>query len=75
MKKEKLTLNPAQIDPEWYSVFDSSRKSLAAQFVFRGEDVVVIVNALELKNWGYSIIGSTQPPVYGSEVQRQKIAK
>ena len=69
----KLTLNPGRIDP-MNSAFNNSRKPLAAQFDFRGERVVVIVNHWNSKTGDTPLFGSTQPPVYGSEAQRKKIA-
>ncbi len=72
-EKGKLTLNPGRIDPT-NEAFKNSRKPLAAQFNFRGEDVVVIVNHWNSKSGDTPLFGSTQPPVYGSEVQRHKIA-
>ena len=72
-EKGKLTLNPGRIDPT-NEAFKNSRKPLAAQFNFRGEDVVVIVNHWNSKTGDTPLFGSTQPPVYGSEVQRHKIA-
>jgi uncharacterized protein len=72
-EKGKLTLNPGRIDPN-NEAFKNSRKPLAAQFNFRGENVVVIVNHWNSKTGDTPLFGSTQPPVYGSEVQRHKIA-
>ncbi|CAM5191636.1 LTD domain-containing protein OS=Ureibacillus acetophenoni OX=614649 GN=SAMN05877842_101164 PE=4 SV=1 [Ureibacillus acetophenoni] len=42
-----LTLNPGRIDPT-NPAFNSSRKPLAGQFNFQGEEVIVIVNHWEL---------------------------
>ncbi|WP_449538821.1 5'-nucleotidase C-terminal domain-containing protein [Ferdinandcohnia sp. Marseille-Q9671] len=69
----KLTLNPGRIDPT-NPAFDNSRKPLAAQFTFKGEDVVVIANHWNSKSGDTPLFGSTQPPVYGSEEQRKQIA-
>ncbi|MEH7382274.1 5'-nucleotidase C-terminal domain-containing protein [Bacillus sp. JJ1533] len=69
----KLTHNPGRIDPT-NPAFDNSRKPLAAQFTFQGEDVVVIVNHWNSKSGDTPLFGSTQPPVYASEVQRKQIA-
>lgn len=69
----KLTLNPGRIDP-MNPAFENSRKPLAGQFDFRGEKVVVIVNHWNSKSGDTPLFGSTQPPVYGSEAQRKKIA-
>ncbi|WP_066315260.1 5'-nucleotidase C-terminal domain-containing protein [Bacillus sp. FJAT-29814] len=68
-----LTLNPGRIDPT-NSAFSSSRKPLAAEFTFNGEDVIVINNHFNSKGGDLPIFGKTQPPTLGSEVQRMKIA-
>ncbi|WP_245976670.1 endonuclease [Oceanobacillus arenosus] len=69
----KLTHNPGRIDPT-NEAFNSSRKPLAAQFDFQGESVIVIANHWNSKTGDTPLFGSTQPPVYDSEVQRKKIA-
>ena len=69
----KLTHNPGRIDPN-NAAFNSSRKPLAAQFDFQGESVIVIANHWNSKSGDTPLFGSTQPPVYGSEVQRKQIA-
>ncbi|SEN40419.1 LPXTG-motif cell wall anchor domain-containing protein [Mesobacillus persicus] len=68
-----LTLNPGRIDPT-NTAFNSSRKPLAAQFEFNGEDVIVINNHFNSKGGDQPIFGKNQPPVLGSEAQRVKIA-
>ncbi|WP_080843959.1 5'-nucleotidase C-terminal domain-containing protein [Cytobacillus gottheilii] len=68
-----LTLNPGRIDPT-NPAFDSSRKPLAAQFTFNGEDVIVINNHFNSKGGDEPIFGQNQPPVLGSEEQRMEIA-
>ena len=70
----KLTLNPGRIDPT-NEAFNSSRKPLAAQFVFQGEDVIVIANHWNSKSGDTPLFGATQPPVNSSEIQRKKIAQ
>lgn len=69
----KLTHNPGRIDPT-NAAFNSSRKPLAAQFNFQGEEVIVIANHWNSKSGDTPLFGATQPPVYGSESQRHKIA-
>ncbi|MBM7609089.1 putative extracellular nuclease [Lysinibacillus composti] len=69
----KLTHNPGRIDPT-NAAFNSSRKPLAAQFNFQGEEVIVIANHWNSKSGDTPLFGATQPPVYGSEEQRHKIA-
>lgn len=68
-----LTLNPGRINPT-NSAFNSSRKPLAAEFVFNGEKVIVIANHFNSKGGDQPIFGKNQPPVLGSEAQRLKIA-
>ncbi|WP_162985673.1 S-layer homology domain-containing protein [Virgibacillus halodenitrificans] len=70
----KLTLNPGRIQPN-NPVFDDTRKSLAAQFTFNGEDVVVIANHLNSKRGDNALFGKVQPPVLHSEDQRNELAK
>jgi len=70
----QLTHNPGRIDPQ-NGAFADSRKPLAAQFNFQGEDVIVIVNHWNSKGGDTPLFGSTQPPVYGSEEQRVEIAQ
>lgn len=73
-EKNKLTHNPGRIDPT-NAVFNNSRKPLAAQFTFEGEDVIVIANHWNSKSGDTPLFGSVQPPVYNSETQRKKIAQ
>ncbi|WP_077361982.1 DUF6359 domain-containing protein [Fictibacillus arsenicus] len=69
----KLTLNPGRIDP-MNPAFDDSRKPVAAQFEFNGEDVIVVANHFNSKGGDQPLFGKNQPPVLGSEVQRKEIA-
>ncbi|MGM7634687.1 endonuclease [Bacillus sp. Hm123] len=69
----QLTHNPGRIDPN-NSAFNSSRKPLAAQFDFQGDNVIVIANHWNSKGGDTPLFGSQQPPVYKSEVQRKQIA-
>ena len=73
-ENNKLTVNPGRIDPT-NPAFNSSRKPLAAQFDFQGENVIVIANHWNSKNGDTPLYGAVQPPVNGSEVQRRKIAQ
>ncbi|UYZ21811.1 chitobiase/beta-hexosaminidase C-terminal domain-containing protein [Mesobacillus jeotgali] len=70
----KLTLNPGRIDPT-NPAFEDSRKSLAAQFNFQGESVIVVANHFNSKGGDQPLFGKNQPPVLKSEVQRMEIAK
>lgn len=69
----KLTHNPGRIEPN-NAAFKSSRKPLVAQFEFQGESIIVIANHWNSKSGDTPLFGSTQPPIYGSEVQRKQIA-
>ena len=69
----KLTLNPGRIDPE-NEALDSSRKPLAAQFTFNGDDVIVIANHFNSKGGDLPLFGRTQPAVLPREEQRIQIA-
>ncbi|WP_082193078.1 5'-nucleotidase C-terminal domain-containing protein [Bacillus rubiinfantis] len=69
-----LTLNPGRIDPT-NEAFNSSRKPLAAEFTFKGKDVIVIANHFNSKGGDFPIFGKVQPPTLDSEVQRLKIAE
>lgn len=69
-----LTLNPGRIDPN-NPAFDDSRKPLAAQFKFNGEQVIVLANHWNSKNGDTPLFGSQQPPKLESENQRVEIAK
>ncbi|MFD5022149.1 chitobiase/beta-hexosaminidase C-terminal domain-containing protein, partial [Paenibacillus sp. NPDC058367] len=70
---DKLTYNPGRIDPT-NAAFASSRKPLAAQFIFGGEKVIVIANHFNSKGGDNGPFGNVQPPVLSSETQRHKIA-
>lgn len=69
-----LTLNPGIIDPT-NAAFKSSRKPIAAEFTFNGDDVIVIGNHWNSKGGDTPIFGAVQPPVLKSEIQRKKIAQ
>ncbi|WLR41375.1 5'-nucleotidase C-terminal domain-containing protein [Bacillus carboniphilus] len=64
-----LTVNPGRIDPT-NAAFKNSRKSLAAEFEFNGEEVIVIANHLNSKRGDGALYGSEQPVVLGSEPSR-----
>lgn len=69
-----LSLNPGRIDPS-NEAFKESRKPLAAEFIFGGEEIIVIANHFNSKSSDNYLFGSVQPPVFSTEVQRAKIAK
>jgi 2',3'-cyclic-nucleotide 2'-phosphodiesterase (5'-nucleotidase family) len=68
-----LTLNPGRIDPT-NAAFNSSRKPLAAEFTFQGEEVIVINNHFNSKGGDHPLFGKNQPPYLESEAQRLQIA-
>lgn len=72
-KKSGLTLNPGRIDP-MNEAFKDSRKPLAAEFTFEGDDVIVIANHWNSKSGDTPLFGQVQPVNLVSEIQRQKIA-
>lgn len=64
-----LTLNPGRIDPQ-NAAFDSTRRSLAVEFLFKGEKVIVINNHLSSKGGDDPLFGNVQPPVLVTETER-----
>ncbi|WP_370458037.1 chitobiase/beta-hexosaminidase C-terminal domain-containing protein [Thalassobacillus sp. CUG 92003] len=74
VEEEGLTLNPGRIDPT-NEAFNDSRKSLAAEFEFKGEDVVVVANHFNSKGGDDALFGADHPIELGSEVQRLKQAE
>lgn len=73
-ENNSLTVNPGRIDPT-NPLFQDTRKSLAAQFVFKGQDVIVIANHLNSKGGDDPLFGQVQPPVLESEQKRIELAK
>ncbi|AXI01422.1 endonuclease/exonuclease/phosphatase [Sporosarcina sp. PTS2304] len=73
-ENDRLTVNPGRIDPA-NEAFNRSRKPVAAEFTFQGEDVIVIGNHWNSKGGDTPLFGAIQPPVYKSEIQRKKIAQ
>ncbi|MFS0918070.1 chitobiase/beta-hexosaminidase C-terminal domain-containing protein [Brevibacillus sp. 179-C 1.1 NHS] len=69
-----LSHNPGRVDPT-NEAFASSRKPLAAEFIFQGEPVIVIANHFNSKGGDQALFGKDQPPQLVSEVQRMKIAR
>lgn len=71
---DQLTYNPGRIDPT-NSAFASSRKPLAAQFVFGGETVIVIANHFNSKGGDTGPFGNVQPlycPVKHSAIKSRR---
>ena len=69
-----LEKNPARIDPKSVH-FEKVRKSLAAEFEFKGERIVVIANHLKSKLGDDAIYGSNQPSVENTKAKRIEEAK
>lgn len=69
-----LTLNPGRIAAT-EPAFDGTRKSLAAEFEFNGENVIVIMDHLKSKGGDNGIYGNVQPPVLHSEDKRVQQAQ
>lgn len=69
-----LEKNPARIDPTNIN-FEKVRKSLAAEFDFKGERIVVIANHLKSKLGDDAVYGSNQPAVENTKAQRVEQAK
>ena len=69
-----LEKNPARIDPKSVH-FEKVRKSLAAEFEFKGERIVVIANHLKSKLGDDAIYGSNQPFVENTKAKRIEEAK
>ncbi|PZD96157.1 hypothetical protein DNH61_09625 [Paenibacillus sambharensis] len=71
-----LNVNPGRIEPQ-NEAFNDSRKPLAAEFLFKGERVIVIANHFNSKGGDEAPFGGIQPlpDVLKSEVQRHQIAQ
>ncbi|KAJ3267609.1 hypothetical protein HDU76_011713, partial [Blyttiomyces sp. JEL0837] len=72
----KLTLmyNPGRIDP-YNSAWDSTRRSLAVAFEFRGERIFMINNHMSSKGGSDAAFGNRQPPTNGALAKRLAQAK
>lgn len=68
-----LSLNPGRVFPN-SDAFKSTRKSIIAQFEFRGEKVFVIGNHFNSKLGDTSFWGATQPPYPKSDEERATLA-
>jgi endonuclease/exonuclease/phosphatase family metal-dependent hydrolase len=68
-----LSLNPGRVDPT-NAAWTSSRKPLAAEFVFQVRKVIVVANHFNSKGGDQSADGRFQPPNRASEVQRNQQA-
>jgi predicted extracellular nuclease len=68
-----LNINPGRVAPN-SSAFKRTRKSLVAEFMFKGEKVFVIGNHFNSKLGDTSFWSNMQPPVFGSERKRALLA-
>src|SRR5262249_27512226 len=64
----RLLYSPGRLDPTT-PAFITSRKPLAAEFVFNGRHFFVIANHFNSKGGDDPLFGRHQPPVRSSEVQ------
>jgi predicted extracellular nuclease/2',3'-cyclic-nucleotide 2'-phosphodiesterase (5'-nucleotidase family) len=64
-----LSASPGRLDPTNPS-FTSSRKPLAAEFVFNGQRLFTINNHFASKGGSDALFGRFQPPINGGEDQR-----
>ncbi|MBI5670193.1 MAG: lamin tail domain-containing protein [Chloroflexi bacterium] len=69
-----LTFNPGRVDPNNGAFFES-RKPLAGQFEFNGEQIFVIGVHFNSKGGDNPLFGFTQPPVLVTEAQRVQQAQ
>ncbi|MBI5651263.1 MAG: lamin tail domain-containing protein [Chloroflexi bacterium] len=65
----QLTFSPGRIDPA-NAAFNTSRKPLAGEFMFKGDKVFVIANHWNSKGGDQPLFGHFQPPILSSETQR-----
>lgn len=70
----QLEKNPARIAPS-SPAFTNVRKSLAVEFEFKGEKVIIIANHLKSKNGDNPLFGKTQPALETSKASRIEQAK
>ena len=70
----QLLYSPGRIEPT-NAAFNSSRKPLAGEFVFRGRHLFVIANHFNSKGGDDPLFGHIQPPVRSSEAQRHQQAQ
>src|SRR6266550_6805709 len=69
----QLSFSPGRIDPT-NAAWNSSRKPLAAEFVFNGQRLYVLANHFNSKGGDQPLTGRFQPPTRSSEVQRHQQA-
>lgn len=69
----RLNQNPGRLYPN-DPVFERSRKPLVAEFIFKGQRIVIIGNHFNSKLGDGNLWGAEQPLDFGSEVERSLIA-
>jgi uncharacterized protein len=69
----QLSFSPGRIDPT-NAAWNSSRKPLAAEFLFNGQRLYVVANHFNSKGGDQPLTGRFQPPIRSSEVQRHQQA-
>lgn len=69
-----LNYNPGRIYPN-SEAFQHTRKSIIAEFTFKGKQLFVIVNHFNSKLSDSSHFSATQPVVNASEIKRAKMAE
>ncbi|SDH88098.1 hypothetical protein SAMN04487975_10937 [Planococcus glaciei] len=67
----ELSLNPGRVQP---IPMPGTRKPVAAQFEFQGEQIVVIGSHLNSKGGDQGLFGKNQPPFLGSVAERIELA-
>lgn len=70
----ELSVSPGRIDPN-NPAFAASRKPLAGEFIFNGHRLFLIANHFNSKGGDNPLFGRFQPPVLGSETQRNQQAQ
>ena len=70
----QLQYSPGRIDPT-NAAFSTSRKPLAAEFMFNGHHLFLIANHFNSKGGDDPLFGHLQPPTRSSEVQRHQQAQ
>jgi uncharacterized protein len=69
----QLTFSPGRIDPG-NAAWSSSRKPLAAEFLYGGQRLFAIANHFNSKGGDQPLLGHFQPPTRSSETQRHQQA-
>ncbi len=67
--RARLALNPGRVEPQ-DPAFAETRRTLAAEFTFRGHTVVVLDSHLSSRREDDATFGPRQPPVLNSEPKR-----